>query len=252
MWLGREEEQFTQTLEQGTRLLDEHIARAKERGLEGIGAEEAFQLHDTYGFPFDLTLELAAEQDMGVDEAGFEREMEARASARALRGRPRRPATATASAIEAFAERRGLRRPTFTGYETTEQATAVGAVALQDGRVLAKLVESPFYATGGGQVADAGEIRCEDGGCAARVVDVVRLGDDQALVLEPLEGELHEGERVVATRRRRGAPRDPGQPHRDAPAARGAARAPRRATCARPAPTSARTSCASTSPTAPR
>ena len=52
--------------------------------------------------------------------------------------------------------------------------------------MLAKLVESPFYATGGGQVHDAGVIECEDGDCSAKVVDVVRLGDDQALVLEPL------------------------------------------------------------------
>ena len=64
--------------------------------------------------------------------------------------------------------------------------------------MLAKLVESPFYATGGGQVHDDGVIECEDGGCAARVLDVVRVGDDQALVLEPIKGELHEGERVVA------------------------------------------------------
>ena len=64
--------------------------------------------------------------------------------------------------------------------------------------MLLKLVESPFYATGGGQVADAGVVECEDGDCRARVVDVVRVGDDQALVLEPEQGELHEGERVVA------------------------------------------------------
>jgi len=64
--------------------------------------------------------------------------------------------------------------------------------------VLAKLVESPFYATGGGQVHDHGVIECEDGGCSAKVVDVVRLGDDQALVLEPLTGALEDGERVVA------------------------------------------------------
>ena len=76
----------------------------------------------------------------------------------------------------------------FTGYETTEQVTAVAAVTRENGRVLAKLVESPFYATGGGQVHDAGVIECEDGGCSAKVVDVVRLGDDQALVLEPVTG----------------------------------------------------------------
>jgi len=198
MWLGREEEQFTRTLEQGTRLLNDHIARAKEQGLEGIGAEQAFQLHDTYGFPFELTAELAAEQDMGVDDAGFEREMElARQRARGapgVRGVP----DSQRQVVEAFASGAGFATE-FTGYETTEQSTAVGAIAFQEGQVLAKLVESPFYATGGGQVADMGEIRCEDDGCAARVIDVIRVGDDQALLLEPLRGELHEGERVIAT-----------------------------------------------------
>jgi alanyl-tRNA synthetase len=67
-----------------------------------------------------------------------------------------------------------------------------------NGKVLAKLVESPFYATGGGQVADSGVVECEHGDCAAKVLDVVRVGDDQALVLEPVKGELHEGERVIA------------------------------------------------------
>jgi alanyl-tRNA synthetase len=196
MWLGREEEQFTRTLEQGTRLLNEHIARARDRGLEGIGAEEAFQLHDTYGFPFELTAELAAEQDMGVDEAGFEQQME-RARERARSAGPRVVAGGEREAIEAFADGAGFDTQ-FTGYETTTQTTEVGALQRENGRVLAKLVESPFYATGGGQVADSGVIRCEDGGCAARVVDVIRLGDDQALVLQPIEGELEQGERVVA------------------------------------------------------
>ena len=197
MWLGREEEQFTRTLEQGTKLLYDHIARAKDRGLEGIGADEAFQLHDTYGFPFELTAELAAEHDMGVDAAGFEREMEtARARARSAGGRV--VADGGREAIEAFAQAAGFETE-FTGYETTEQTTAVGAIAFQDGQVLAKLVESPFYATGGGQVADVGEIQREEGGGTARVIDVIRLGNDQALVLEPVRGELHEGARVMAT-----------------------------------------------------
>jgi alanyl-tRNA synthetase len=196
MWLAREEQAFNHTLEQGIRLLDEVIARAKDAGEEGIGADQAFLLHDTYGFPVDLTLELAAEQGLGVDEQGFEELMEdQRARARASAGRGGRDTER--DQIAAFAEGAGF-PTTFTGYETTEQATAVGAIARENGRVLAKLVESPFYATGGGQVHDDGVIQCEDGGCSARVVDVVRLGEDQALVLEPIEGELHEGERVIA------------------------------------------------------
>src|SRR5215218_7654423 len=177
------------------RLLDDIIARAKEAGEEGIGADQAFLLHDTYGFPFDLTLELAAEQGLGVDDQGFEELMgeqrrRARSAGRGSRDDER-------ERIRAFAEGAGF-GTTFTGYERIEQPTAVGAVASEDGKVLLKLVESPFYATGGGQVADAGMVECEDGDCRARVVDVVRLGDDQALVLEPELGELREGERVVA------------------------------------------------------
>jgi len=196
MWLAREEEAFGRTIEQGTRILDEHIARAREAGAEGIGAAEAFQLHDTYGFPFDLTLELAAEQGLGVDEQGFEDMMgEQRRRSAATAGRGGKDAAR--ERILAFAQGAGFATE-FTGYETVEQPTAVGAVAREDGRVLLKLVESPFYATGGGQVHDAGVVECEDGDCRARVVDVVRVGDDQALVVEPEVGELHEGERVIA------------------------------------------------------
>jgi alanyl-tRNA synthetase len=196
MWLAREEEAFGQTLEQGTRILQDHIDRARAAGEEGIGAAEAFQLHDTYGFPFDLTLELAAEQGLGVDNAGFENLMEEqRTRARASAGRGGRDDDRERA--RAFADAAGF-DTTFTGYETVEQATAVGAVDRQNGKLLVKLVESPFYATGGGQIHDGGEVRCESGDCAASVADVLRLGDDQVLVLEPVAGELHEGERVVA------------------------------------------------------
>ena len=197
MWVAREEEAFGQTLEQGTRILDDHIARAKAAGDEGIGAAEAFQLHDTYGFPFDLTLELAAEQGLGVDSAGFENLMEdQRTRARATRAAA--GATRTASA-----RRRSRAPPAST---PSSPATRPSSRRRRSARsrereragVLAKLVESPFYATGGGQIHDGGEIRCESGDCAARVTDVLRIGNDQVLVLEPTQGELHEGERVVA------------------------------------------------------
>jgi alanyl-tRNA synthetase len=71
-------------------------------------------------------------------------------------------------------------------------------VARHDGRALVKLVESPFYAAGGGQVSDVGAIECEAGGCHARVTEVYRLGDDQAVELELDRGGLEPGERVVA------------------------------------------------------
>jgi alanyl-tRNA synthetase len=78
------------------------------------------------------------------------------------------------------------------------QRTTVGALAEENGHYLVKLAESPFYAAGGGQVADMGTIECEDGGCRARVQDVFRLGEDQVLAVVLEQGELKPQERVLA------------------------------------------------------
>jgi len=201
-WLVAEEEGFGRTLEQGTRLLDELIAEAKRDGKEGLGAADVFQLHDTYGFPIDITREIAAEHDLGVDEPGFEALMEAqRARARAGAGGGRgggkdelRSRAQSLAFDAAFTSE-------FTGYTTTDQETTVGALeAERDGHLLVKLVESPFYAAGGGQVSDSGWVTCADGDCRARVVDVLRVagGADQVVVLEPEVGTLKPGEHVTA------------------------------------------------------
>jgi len=87
---------------------------------------------------------------------------------------------------------------TFTGYEHLEEHTTVTGLSSQGGRTIVKLAESPFYAEGGGQVSDGGVIACEDGDCLVRVADVVRAGDDQAIVVETVDGQLKAGERVVA------------------------------------------------------
>ncbi len=209
-WLASEEESFGRTLEQGTRLLDDLIARAKEQGEEGLGADDVFQLHDTYGFPIDLTREIAAEHDLGVDEPGFERlmdEQRARARAGGTRGGAAAGDVLRARAQE-LAGAAGFSSE-FVGYETTERATSVGAVKEEDGRLLVKLVESPFYAAGGGQVSDSGFVECADGDCRARVEQVLRLagGEDQVLVLAPEVGALKPGEavRAVVDRRARHA-----------------------------------------------
>ena len=150
-----------------------------------------------------MTTELAAEQGLAVDAAGFEVLMEGQ-RAQARRGARADTAAEGTSLRERAREisRESGVQTDFTGYETLEQHTTVGAVAQAGGRdgadVLVKLAESPFYATGGGQVADVGTIECDDGDCSARVVDVVRIGDDQALVVQAERGELRPGERVVA------------------------------------------------------
>jgi alanyl-tRNA synthetase len=196
-WLAAEEEGFGRTLEQGSRLLSELIERAVEEGAQGISAADAFLLHDTLGFPFDLTVELAAEHGLGVDGQGFEALMGDQRE-RARRASVRGPADGgLREHALALAERAGFTTD-FRGYETVELHTSVGALAADDGRLLVKLVESPFYPTGGGQVHDSGFIECEDGDCRARIEDVLRLGEDQVLAVVAESGELRAGERVRA------------------------------------------------------
>jgi alanyl-tRNA synthetase len=196
-WLDAEEEGFGRTLEQGLRRLDELIERARESGAEGIAGADAFLLHDTYGFPIDLTLEIVSDHGLGVDEAGFEQLMEGqRTRARAGSGRARNDEQLRERAV-ALAGQAGFATD-FVGYETTDSETTMGAVAGEDGYVLVKLVESPFYATGGGQVADSGYVECAQGECRARVEDVLRLGDDQVVALAPERGTFEPGERVHA------------------------------------------------------
>jgi len=196
-WIASEEESFGHTLEQGLKRLDELIARARDRGEEGIAAADAFQLHDTYGFPIDMTLEIVAEHGLGVDEAGFESLMEeqrarGRAGGRAAAGDGRRARAAALSGAAGFVTE-------FVGYETVDAHTTIGAVeTADDGRLLVKLRESPFYATGGGQVADVGVLECEGGGCRARVSDVFRLGSDQVLELDPEHGSFEPDQPVHA------------------------------------------------------
>ncbi len=196
-WQASEEESFGRTLEQGLKRLDELIARARDDGDEGIAAADAFLLHDTYGFPIDMTLEIVAEHGLGVDEAGFEALMDdqrTRAREGSSRGRPGdglRERAAALSGDAGFATE-------FVGYESVQAETTIGAAAAEDGTVLVKLLESPFYATGGGQVADTGVLECVGGGCRATVTDVIRLGTDQVVAISPQHGSFAPGERVVA------------------------------------------------------
>ena len=127
-WLAAEEEGFGRTLEQGSRLLDQLIVQAEEDGDEGISAADAFALHDTHGFPFDLTLELVAEHGLGVDEQGFEALMEdQRRRARASGGRGLGGGEVRGRAL-ALSGEAGFQTD-FQGYQTTALETTVGALA---------------------------------------------------------------------------------------------------------------------------
>jgi alanyl-tRNA synthetase len=179
-WVRDEEVAFGRTLERGTALLAQLVKEAKERETAWIDAEDAFKLHDTYGFPYDLTKELLAEEGLAVDDSGFEALMEEqRERARVGTG------AAAPDRHEAVISFVGEAPETeFVGYERLRNQTSVAAARTLSanggsGEALVKLEESPFYAEGGGQVADSGLIRWDGG--TARVADVYRVGDDQAI-----------------------------------------------------------------------
>jgi alanyl-tRNA synthetase len=168
--LKAEEERFSETLSRGMRLFEDVAAKGD------VSAEDAFSLTATYGFPVELTRELARERGLAVDDDGFERLMgEHREISRAGAGRGVERAAEFSSAAGFETD--------FVGYEKTDVLTQVGALEeLGDGLFLAKLRESPFYPEGGGQVSDQGWI--EKDGQRAELVQAFRFGEDQALVFE--------------------------------------------------------------------
>jgi alanyl-tRNA synthetase len=193
-WVGDEEESFGRTLERGTELLERLVAEAKESNTSWIEAADAFKLHDTYGFPYDLTKELLAEQGLAVDDAGFQELMEEQRSRARMGAATAHGSEDSHDRVLAFADQAPPTR--FVGYETLRVSTGLAAVEPVDGRALVKLEESPFYAEGGGQVADSGVLRWA--GEEAKVVDVYRVGEDQAIEVEPGGGAIEAGVQIEA------------------------------------------------------
>ena len=193
-WSHAEEESFGRTLAQGERLLGEVVRRAKEQKTSWVAAEDAFKLHDTYGFPYELTKELLAEEGLSVDDQGFDELME-RARQIARGGMREHVGDAGHQTIQEFVRSAGF-PSRFVGYETTATDTTLAALSQANGRYLAKLPESPFYPEGGGQVSDSGWVSTESG--RARVTDVFRVGDDQAVELELVDGEIGPGQHATA------------------------------------------------------
>ena len=159
-----EEERFRETLARGEKLFEEMVTKGE------ITPEDAFRLHDTFGFPWELTKELAAERGLEVNEEEFSRLME-----------EQRERSRQGSAFDVEVRVTGP-RTLFVGYERTEVLTAILAYAdLGDGTFQAKLEQSPFYPEGGGQVSDAGYIENEETGARAELIKATRLDDDQVL-----------------------------------------------------------------------
>ena len=123
-----EEEAFQRTLASGTTLLDTAVARAKSSGQNTLAGDQAFALHDTYGFPIELTLEMAAEQGVQVDEDGFRRLMKEQRDRAKADARSKKSAHGDTSVYRFVADSLG-RAVEFTGYhETVSEASVAGVL----------------------------------------------------------------------------------------------------------------------------
>ncbi len=189
--LLKEEEQFELTLDQGMRILNDAIDAMESTEIPG---EVVFKLYDTYGFPTDLTADVARERNLTIDLEGFEREMTAQ--------RERARAASQFDAVETGEIELGV-TSSFTGYETLEGSANILAV-VQDGGVvetvtigseaLLVLDTTPFYAESGGQVGDRGVISAGTGRFS--VTDTVKDGESWLHRGKVIEGQLSTGDRV--------------------------------------------------------
>jgi alanyl-tRNA synthetase len=199
-----EEEAFLKTLSAGSKLFDDAAAATKASGATRISGGDAFALHDTYGFPIDLTLEMAAEAGLAVDREGFTELMAEQRSRAKADATARKSGHADLSVYREFLDR----GPTlFTGFDELVTEARVLGLVTDGGRVRSAtkgqtveviLDRSPLYAESGGQIADIGTITTS-AGLRVTVKDVQKLGKSVWLhkaVVE--EGEITEGDDVLA------------------------------------------------------
>ncbi|GMA59975.1 alanine--tRNA ligase [Alicyclobacillus fastidiosus] len=197
-----EEERFHETLTEGEALLADRIAALKDKGETVISGADAFKLYDTYGFPIDLTIEIASESGFTVNREGFDKELE----------QQRERARAARQTIEGMSSQRGVLEAfttpsTFVGYgQLTTDAQIIGLV--RDGdwidgagvgdEVQLILDTTPFYAESGGQVADKGELVGPMG--RADVLEVKKAPHGQTVhTVRVVDGTLHTNDTVRAT-----------------------------------------------------
>ncbi len=193
----REESSFRQTLKSGSTLLDDELA-AVGTGYGGgtLDGSVAFKLHDTFGFPLEVTQEIAAERGVAVDVEGFEREM----AEQRRRAKAARKAAGTEVGVETYRALVDAHGTTdFTGREDNEtRARILAVLPLADGTVEIMLDRSPFYAESGGQVGDTGVIVGPLG--RAEVLDTTyALPGLHRHLARVVEGELSVGQEVTAS-----------------------------------------------------
>ena len=199
-----EEAAFLQTLKSGTAIFDASVQQLRRGSSLVLPGNQAFQLHDTYGFPIDVTLEMAREQGLSVDEDGFRRLMaeqrtRAKADAAARKGGVQEDRTVYHDLL--------VSGPTeFTGYEQlTSEATVLGLVSAgarvpaagEGDTVEVVLDRTPLYAESGGQESDAGRIVAD--GVELEVVDVQKVSRKLWVhTVRVVRGEVRDGQRVLA------------------------------------------------------
>ncbi|GAB6139246.1 alanine--tRNA ligase [Halanaerobaculum tunisiense] len=202
--IKQEELRFQETLEQGMDILEEVISELQEKGLTEIPGEQVFTLYDTYGFPKELTQELAAEKGFTIDEAGFN---EAMAEQRQRAREARADFDQGHSELELFKKIRNQSgSDQFVGYDTYQVETEVLALIQGEEQVKqvtageeAKVVlaKTPFYAAGGGQVGDQGSITFASG--QAQVIETEEIAELTVHQIKVEAGNLSLEKKVTAS-----------------------------------------------------
>ncbi len=198
-----EENRFQETLDQGLNILNQMIEEQKNAGNTEITGEQAFKLYDTYGFPLDLTQDIAIEAGLTVDVDGFNAAMEAqRQRARAAR-EEYGFGDAGAEVYKEVREQKGM--PEFSGYSSLEEETEIIAI-VKDGKMVENLSpgeigqvvlkKTPFYAASGGQVGDTGRLEAE--GIIVTVTDTRKLSEVNFSDVLIEDGTLNVGMKVKA------------------------------------------------------
>jgi len=191
-----EEESFLQTLKSGTQIFDVSSAALKKSKSSVLPGEDVFKLHDTYGFPFDLTLEMAREEGLSVDEDGFRRLMKEQKDRARADAKIKKSGHTDVSVYRSIADKSG--KTEFIGYSHMSSESTLTGI-LVDGEGVASATEgddveiilnrTPFYAEGGGQLADGGRITLSSGA-------VIEIEDVQS----PVPGvSVHRGRVINGT-----------------------------------------------------
>ena len=179
----REEETFARTIDAGSNMLDQLLADLKAAGKDTVEGKDIFKLYDTYGFPVELTEELAEDKGFKIDHAGFEaamKEQQERARASVVKGGSMGMQNETLSSIteeSVFSYEEEVLESTLSVIIADKERTE----AVSEGQALLVFAKTPFYAEMGGQVADHGVIKNDKGDIVARVIDVQKAPNGQAL-----------------------------------------------------------------------